>query len=185
MKKRLKTLPLLLTIIMAAMAPINTSMATCIDAIKASRYPLGEPTVNDDPGMAALAVVMGQWLIRVEGTVMGLGGGLVAGGLITSGTITTTAYNEAENKLKSNQNYALDILFQAEKETPELELISFYKLVKKFIGKDKEAILPSDQIIMDVINMGNADLSLCETENGEFFRPEKSDLLKAVIENLN
>jgi len=184
MKKRLKTLPLLLTIIMAAMAPMDTIMATCIKDIRSSRDYAGPYIDNEGRGTAVGAVAGGAVFIAIEGTAMGLGGVVGGAGLVTAGLVTTQEISEKSKELSSRQAYALEVLYQAQEGFLGPELVSFIKLVINEIGRDKSAILPSKRDIIDILNTGNINLSLCENVDGEFFRPEKSDLLKVVLENL-
>jgi len=186
MKKRLKTFSLLLTIIMAAMAPMKFSMASCKSEITKSQiFPgsiIPHPWYNEIAYSTGATGLVGA--IIMDGTVLGLGGAFMSSGLTSTGLILHDEHVKKRIKLSASQGYVLDVFNQVSNERPGGELLSFIKLVKKEIGRDKEAILPTDQDITSVLEAGNANLSLCENENLEFFRPNRADLLKAVIENL-
>ncbi|MCO4752898.1 MAG: hypothetical protein KC478_00380 [Bacteriovoracaceae bacterium] len=88
-------------------------------------------------------------------------------------------------ELDASESYAYSILWNVEKNhTTKIEVLSFIKLVKREIGKDRNAVLPTDQEILDAIKTLSADLSLCYDEQGDFKVPNKESLKTKIVNYL-
>ena len=89
--------------------------------------------------------------------------------------------------LSESEEYAAKVIYGA---TYGVEpgqspiLASFIKNVKREIGQDPNAVIPSDYEVIQEVKQVNHDVSACTDDDGDFFRPTKESLKSLVVENL-
>ena len=125
----------------------------------------------------------------MSGAFLAAGSGLAAGSInLGLGAMTTSihAYDYLTD-LNESEEYAAKVIYGA---TYEMEpgqspiLASFIKNVKREIGQDPNAVIPSDYEVIQEVKQVNHDVSACTDDDGDFFRPTKESLKSLVVENL-
>ena len=129
-------------------------------------------------------------LSAMSGAFVAAGSGLAAGSInLGFAALTTSAYAyDHFTDLNESEEYAAKVIYSA---TNEIEpgqspvLASFIKNVKREIGQDPNAVIPTDYEVIQEVKQINYDLSVCTDDNGDFFRPTKESLVSKVVESLS
>lgn len=126
----------------------------------------------------------------MSGAFLAAGSGLAAGSInLGLGAMTTSihAYDYLTD-LNESEEYAAKVIYGA---TYEMEpgqspiLASFIKNVKREIGQDPNAVIPTDYEVIEEIKQINYDRFACTDENGDFVRPTKESLTFQLVKNLS
>jgi hypothetical protein len=154
----------------------STSFATCSDEIIDSEVKVGHENVEPTLVLGGGFTVMGA---------LSSNPGFAAVGLSSVGAAGVSMSVEKYYALSEDETYAHNVLRQAAQKSASAELLSFIKFTQKEIGKDKKAVIPSEEEIIASLDYVNNNLSACRNAKGNFYKPKKQDLLSAVKSDLN
>lgn len=126
----------------------------------------------------------------MSGAFVAAGSGLAAGSLnLGLGAMTTSVHAyDYFTDLNESEEYAAKVIYGAIYEIEPGQspiLASFIKNVKREIGQDPNAVIPSDYEVIEGIKQINYDRLACTNKNGDFVRPTKESLTSQLVKNLN
>jgi hypothetical protein len=151
-----------------------TSFASCDQEIRDSQTNLD--------GYKVISTVLGVPYLFMSGPEAPAVAAVGLSSLAGAGVSVTI---DRMNKLSDDEIYSYNVLSSASKKEVSTSLASFIKYTQKEIGRNKNAVIPTDDEIMNSLDYVNSNLSACRSEKDKFFKPKKQDLFKAVTKDLN